>query len=677
MRRLGIPICLLAAGIGLIAVSVAADALGIGGEAGFGANQLKLAVVGASVVLLGVFLILPVGQKQMQKLQARIADAAIPVASLRVIQLAVWFGLLTGLIEACLRSGKIAILHHPIHLSAHLVWMSPVGEGVYFLLVGLILLVLARLWPKLFSLYMVVFVFSILAWCGGLHTLKWFHRIDVEARWVLLAGLAIVATRVVIAHRDGFLSFVGRTTLWMAILVVGLAAIVFSKESLAERRALAALPPAVANRSNVLFIVLDTVRAKSLSLYGYKRQTTPNLDRLAKNSVVFDQAISTAPWTLPAHASMFTGRYPHENTADWVIPLDDTYPTLAEVLSDHGYSTAGFVANWFNASRTQGIDRGFAHYDDYPVSLSMIVESSGLVRSTVKMLKPYVGSQQKIVRKTAAMVNKDFLRWLSGREDDRPFFVFLNYFDAHDPYVVPRPFEAKFSAPDAGRLPKMGGKRYQKGEVQKLQDAYDDCIAYLDHRLGLLFDQLQDQGLLDHTLVIITSDHGEQFFEHGLLGHSNSLYRTLLNIPLLISFPAQDVPQGVRITAPVTIRDLPLTVLDLLGIEEEGDFPGDSLVRYWNSGETPSDTQEPPLLSEVSQGINLPDHFPISKGDMKSITSGPMHYILNGDGIEELYDYIQDPWEQEDLARLETSQPDIHRMRASLQQLLQEDPPKP
>ena len=151
--------------------------------------------------------------------------------------------------------------------------------------------------------------------------------------------------------------------------VLAIMLLTFGGRAWSEYRASAALPPAPADARNVLLIVWDTVRAGNLSLHGYGRRTSPNLERLAGRGVRFDQAFATAPWTLPSHSSLFTGRWPHELTADWRSPLDETYPTLAEYLAAHGYDTAGFVANLDYCSRETGLSRGFAHYEDYPIEL--------------------------------------------------------------------------------------------------------------------------------------------------------------------------------------------------------------------------------------------------------------------------------------------------------------------
>ena len=194
------------------------------------------------------------------------------------------------------------------------------------------------------------------------------------------------------------------------------------------------LPPSSPDAPNVLMIVLDTVRAQNLNLYGYHRPTMPKLEQIAKTGVFFEQAVSPAPWTLPSHASMFTGRHPHELSADWTTPLDATYPTLAEILYQHGYVTAGFVANKIYCSYESGLNRGFMHYEDYLVSPGQLIRSSALGREITNNLdlRQRFKYYDDLGGKSAERLNHDFLSWLS-RQEQGPFFAFLNYFDAHNP----------------------------------------------------------------------------------------------------------------------------------------------------------------------------------------------------------------------------------------------------
>ena len=381
---------------------------------------------------------------------------------------------------------------------------------------------------------------------------------------------------------------------------------------------------------NVLLIVLDTVRAGNLSLYGYERDTTPNLKRLAARGVRFDRAFSTAPWTAPSHGSMFTGRWCHELSVGWDRPLDKATPTLAEFLATQGYATAGFVANTIYCSYETGLSRGFAHYEDYDVTLRAVLLCSALVHRTMNFIGKYpeladalgLGDAEPSggyrYRKGAARINGDFLTWLDrrGRPDpDRPFFAFLNYYDAHTPYLAPEIGQAA----TLGRKPRSltdvwllkswwnhEKRRLNRAEMELAHDGYDRCIAYLDHELGRLFDALDRRGRLRDTLVVVTSDHGEHFGEQGLFCHGCSLYRPELNVPLLIFPPeetadAAETGAGRVVTAPVSLRDLPATIVSTLdrSVQRASPFPGHSLVPTWSSPPGSSLPPTSPVLSEI------------------------------------------------------------------------------
>jgi arylsulfatase A-like enzyme len=606
------------------------------------------------------------------KTQDRIAQMNEAVSTQRrtaasnILLTAIWVGLLVGLAEVSVRAVQVFVVHQWIWLSPDVVWMAPLADVSLLGIAACVLLLGGRRWPRLASCWSVLFVFTFL---GLLGPILFIPRLDRYAALLLACGLAAQLARIIVVRFDALQLLVRKTTFPFAIIVLALSLSVTGWRMFETRTAVAHLAPAPAGAPNVLLIVLDTVRAKSLSLYGYNRGTTPQLEQLAKAGVVFERALSTSSWTLPAHATMFTGRYPRELSADWLTPLDGTYPTLAEVFGSHGYVTAGFVANLLYCTYETGLARGFVHYEDYPVSLGMIVRSSWLARTMAEGILNMIGSRRELVRKTAEDVNEDFLDWLS-QNHGRPFFAFLNYMDAHAPYLPPKPFDIMFG-PQRARPDVSVRRTWSAQEIQVEQDAYDGSIAYLDHQLGLLFGELQKRGLLGNTLVVITSDHGEQFGEHGLFDHGNSLYRPLLHVPLVISFPSR-LPASERVREPVTLRDLPATISDIIKLPGGPRFPGKSLARYW---EKVSDVNQPatPLLSAVSKAINMPDWLPVMKGDMTSLIANGFHYIRNGDGREELYDFDKDPAEKNDLAASDQYRQALERMRESLESSLRTD----
>jgi len=592
------------------------------------------------------------------------------------LYLAVWFAFATGFGDVLMLGLRKFFFQQPVNRGLDVIWMAPLSYIPFFVIPGLTLFVLSLWIPTLGSITIYTFTFAVIAFFSVLLTVPEVHLI---AAVILSIGLAVQATRQVGRRVDGFCAGVKRILGSMILLIIGLAVIVQGYRWTAEQRALTQLPTPAPQSVNVLVIVLDTVRAQNLSLYGYARPTTPHLEQWAKTGVVFQRAFSTAPWTLPSHASIFTGRWPHELSAGWFKPLDRSYPTLAEVLAAHGYLTAGFVANIYPFVTSEyGLGRGFVHYEDYPVSVGQLFASSSLFRKIADSpkLRSLIGYHDHIPRKNAEEINEAFLTWLSD-VGKRPFFAFLNYFDAHDPYLPPPPFDTKFGPNHTRKYPQRFFRKVLPDEQQAWLDAYDGTIAYLDHHLDGLLRSLSDQGVLKNTVVIITSDHGEEFGEHGVFGHGNSVYWQGLHVPLLILYPPS-LPSGKLIHSPVSLRDVPATIMDLIKLGPTS-FPGNSLSRFWNRGETNVSIEGEPVLSEVTPaGLTfLPTWYPITKGSMNSLVVGHHHYIENGDGTGELYNFDDDPLEQHNLARSTEGRQLLLTFRAHLRSVLESRPASP
>ncbi len=446
-----------------------------------------------------------------------------------------------------------------------------------------------------------------------------------------------------------------------------------------ESRALAILPPARPGTPNVVLLVLDTVRADHLSLHGYPRPTTPRLDALARHSVCFLFARSPAPWTLPSHATMFTGRWPHELSVDYDRPLDGSYPTLAEVLSRHGYLTGGFVGNTFYANSWFGLDRGFARYEDAveneTISAQEAFRTSALIREWMPLavsagLWPSDGRYTP--RKSAEQVNRDALAWLDRRAvGGRPFFLFLNYIDAHGPYTLPDDFPRQFSKSTNRELREASRKasnpRLPVAERHEAigrigVNAYDDGIRYIDLQIGRFLEELDRRGLRRNTWVIVTADHGEHFGEHGLFTHGNSLYRPLVNVPLLI-VPPEDSPAR-RVLAPVSLRDLPATVLDLVGLASASPFPGRSLRRHWDETRSASDPIDAPVSEwKIPAGTSGLPTLPLRDRTRTAIVDQRRIYHRDPLGPEALYD-LSDIEEARDLSEHPDERPALDHLRA-------------
>lgn len=458
--------------------------------------------------------------------------------------------------------------------------------------------------------------------------------------------------------------------------VSGVGAIGFNGwRALRETSAIRQLPSASEGAPNVLLLVLDTVRALSLSVYGYGRPTTPTLETLAARGVRFDRAVATAPWTLPTHSSLFTGKYAHEISSGYSVPLDGTFPTLSERLTKLGYLTAGFAANTRYCSYEFGLTRGFGYYRDYDVSWPEMVRSSAFSRVVAFWMLKKLGRYSVPGRLGAARMNERFLAWLDDdkrRVPSRPFFAFINYYDAHGPYEPPAPYDTLF----LGKEPPTRdseSRDFTEQEVTGLLGAYDGAIAYLDSKIGELLTALDRRGLLQNTIVIVTADHGEEFNEHGQMNHGNTLYFPGLHVPLIFA-GGRDVPQGVSSAAPVTLRDVPATILDLAHAPAELSLPGFSLARHWRgvtlgaAGDSAS-----PIYGEVEHTFNLPASIPVSRGGMKSVVVHGHHFIRGPDGSEELYDITRDPWERSNVLSQPALDSTLQQARALVQQALAHD----
>jgi arylsulfatase A-like enzyme len=412
-------------------------------------------------------------------------------------------------------------------------------------------------------------------------------------------------------------------------------------------------PAAPPGAPNILFIVIDTLRADHLSSHGYERLTSPTVDRLAREGALFETAFSTSPYTAPSHASLLTGQYPHQHQVQWSDRrpvLNGGHPTLPEVLQARGYRTAAFSANHFWFTREQGFGRGFARFEDtYGSPMGMAMRTVYGRRIENEIIKRYV--EDYPWRIDADDINSSVLHWVK-RDLRRPFFAFLNYFDVHDPYLPPQPFRGRFSQQESpGGIINSYQDRFNPEmspqEFQEEIDAYDGAIAYVDDRVDRLLQHLNDLGLGQNLMVIITSDHGEAFGEHGLFLHPNSVYREEIHVPLVIWDP-QRIPPEVRVSHPVSNAALPATVMDLIDREGDNLFPRRSLAHFWEHPEAADQAGWP--LVEMEHWYWWHPAAPSSQGAMRSMVSPEYHYIEHDVLAPELYHWHHDPREVHNLA---------------------------
>jgi arylsulfatase A-like enzyme len=628
------------------------------------------------------------------------ARAAPPLRPISILSLSAWCGLVAGVLEV----GTIILRKQTFDpnklygMGRHFLWVIPLSNLCVFLGLGIILGLVATIWPRRGS-WIATRLF-----CGFLllpSLLIAIPQIYSMAWLVIMLGVAANIVPPLERRTAAIRRLVRFSFPVAALLAVSPAAYLWGSDRIKARHE-RAQPLPEGSRQNVIFIVLDTVAAGHLNLYGYKRPTSTTLAELAGRGIRFDFAQSTSSWTLPSHASMFTGRWPHELSAGWRTPLDQAYPTVAEILASQGYATAGFAANTQYCARDSGLARGFTEYHDFIYPELSGLRMAVLVKRPIdglRWLDGFLGSQLNLStsqlygrfiswllasdRKEARMVTREFLDWLGRRQPDRPYFAFLNYFDAHWPYRLsgssihrfgtgPKNDRQRVLIDDWWSLDKHGVSQQELGFVS---DAYDDCIADLDEQLGRLFDELVRRGELDRTWLILVSDHGESFGEHtGVFCHGTSLYQTELHVPLVI-IPPGGMTSTQVVADTVSLRDLAATILDLAGLKASTRFPGESLARFWTAGAPPKATRNQSAgpdqaLSEVVPNEDMnsePASHPNRKWPVAALVEKEWSYIRrDGDAREELFRLPDDAYEQRNLAASPSAEPTLKRMRAAL-----------
>jgi arylsulfatase A-like enzyme len=450
------------------------------------------------------------------------------------------------------------------------------------------------------------------------------------------------------------------TKCWVAVALISLLAVVATwpqdPGQRPLRRPAAPVRPGD-RRPNVILITWDTVRADHLSLYGYGRDTTPFLRELERqNATIYTRAIAPANWTLPTHASIFTGLNPRRHCAHYdarflvPLPISEKVETLAEILSREGYRTGGIVANSHVLVPAFGFDRGFSYYDCRPLSWPFSEEPRRyLLREVVRVLAANLlpGKSPESKFFNAEEINERVGRFMKPAAGSRqPFFLFINYMDAHAPYVPPHPFAGRFSGRDKLFCWSNATKRSDKTgcllrplsarELQHLTSQYDGAIAYLDDRLRRLFATLRELDLDQESLIIVTADHGEAFGEGGMVGHGVSLYQHQIHVPLIVKFPHPS--PGGRVDVPVSVTDLFPTILDVVHARAPLTPDGQSLLTC-QSG-------EPRWICSESdwepKGIRDPG---ADRPRQVAIISGTFKAIYGRDGSSEVYDLAADPSE--------------------------------
>ncbi|MEP7382376.1 MAG: sulfatase-like hydrolase/transferase [Gemmatimonadota bacterium] len=474
-------------------------------------------------------------------------------------------------------------------VSRDVIWMAPLSAMVYASLL------LAPVWlaaPWMRAQVARASALFAAMWLATFAALLPWTQIHRVAAAVLAMGVASAIMRWCTTRRRVQAVVRIGQLIGITLLVAGACSVALQRYW--QRAAYAALPSPATDAPNVLVLLLDTVRASELGMYGYPRATSPAMDSVAAGGVVFEHAVSTAPWTLPAHASLFTGEYPGVLSTSFRAPLDGKYATLAERFGAAGYETVGFVGNPYYTAWDSGLNRGFLRWFDFNPSVKQVLRSGWIGQSSIvlqlmrsrslrNVIDAFRSAEFVVIPKPggdapdARELTDALLGWQAAR-DTRPFFAFVNFFDAHEAYAPPPAYRTRFT------------------ENPKARDLHDGEIAYVDDQVKRLLESLRSRGALANTIVVITSDHGEQFKEHGISGHGNSLFYQLLHIPLVFRYDGH-VPVGRRVPFIVSLRDVGATLLDLAGASSDLPFPGRSLVATWTS----SDSIPPARSAAISE----------------------------------------------------------------------------
>ena len=355
-------------------------------------------------------------------------------------------------------------------------------------------------------------------------------------------------------------------------------------------------------KPNVILISIDTCRADHLGCYDPARSLTPNIDRFAETATLYANAVAPAPLTLPSHTSMLTGKIPlvHGTHVNGVLVSSENV-TLAEVLGQAGYDT-GAIVSAIVLDRRQGLDQGFQTYND------RLVEA-GAPRT----------------ERHARTTSQAAMGWLDQRVNQQPFFLFLHYFDPHDPYRAPEGYAERFGPEDAQQ--------------------YAAEVAYVDHYIGQVLDRIKELGLYESSLIIITADHGEMLGEHGEIDHGFFIYQPAIKVPLIVKLPGQRQPR--RVDEAVGLVDIVPTVCSAAGVEPPANIQGRDLLSP-RSPQDPGAASERYLYTESMRPLIFYNAHPLS-----GLVGRRWKYIHSA--RPELYDLLADPNETNDLTQ---SQPD-------------------
>ncbi len=428
----------------------------------------------------------------------------------------------------------------------------------------------------------------------------------------------------------------------------------------------------------MVVLLLDCARADHFGCYGHTPPATPNIDRIATESALFEQAISPSIWTLESVASLFTGLYPTQHGAHYGAPtLDPALPTLAAWLRDLGYETRSATRNPWIVPET-GMTRGF----DAALDLRAAARLGPLTRLARRSLAAGLplGSLRALWRKInaeieermddagAAQINQSTASWLATRDSSRPFFLFIDYMESHGPYKAPPADRMRFlpRGVDSGRVSRvplqswvyhMDPTLLTPANTAIIDALYSGALRYLDRMVGELVELLRMRGILDDTLLVISADHGENLGNHGMVGHNYCVYDSLAHVPLICRYPRVFEP-GSRVAGTVQNIDLLPTIEALLGTSAPAPPAGARSGISLHRAARGDGRRDGALIEYLEPNLDLIrtrfPHADLSSIDCawRALRDERWKLVLASDGRAELYDIEQDSGETNDLSAI-------------------------
>jgi arylsulfatase A-like enzyme len=401
------------------------------------------------------------------------------------------------------------------------------------------------------------------------------------------------------------------------------------------------------DKPNILLITPDTLRSDHLSCYGYKNIDTPAIDSIAADGVLFKNTVSASPWTLPSFASILTSLYPTVHKAESKIydkktGIGEEIITLTQILKEIGYHTRAHIQNLF-FDKYFGFHRGFDYYRMFSHKIQEKIAKKKRAFLWINYLYKTSLKENSSVNNVVKST-EEVLRWLEQNDRERnPFFLWLHYFDPHLPYEryksygLDRDYEGPLADDRFVRkldMPELriGSLKLDQAAKKHFISLYDEEVLFVDENIDKILKKLRKLNLIENTIIIFTSDHGEEFWEHGAFEHGHTLYRELLQVPLLIRFP-QSLPSGKTIDAQVRTIDIMPTVLEMLGVKHDIPLTGKSLL--------------PLVRGEEKGGRTAFSESLAYYEERKSIKKGKYKLIYFPDSkISELYYLETDPQEK-------------------------------